>query len=290
VIPVDFDYMTAATVGEAVDALDRFQGQVLAGGQTLIPRLKARLEKPKMLVDIRSLAGLSDIEITSETVTIGALVRQRQIEDSEELARALPIMRETAGVVADPAVRSQGTLVGSLAAADPGGDWHAVALALNGVVKATGPETKRGIPVSDLFLDPFTTSLEQYELITHVELEIPPRRAGTAYVKLRHPASGFALVGVAAVVRLDDSGRCAGCRIAVTGAGPRASRARVTEALLEGREPHASVVAGAARHAADHLDFSADIHAGKAYRGELVKVYARRALSLAVQRAQTSVA
>ena len=287
-IPVDFDYVTPATVGEAITALTTNQAHILAGGQTLIPGLKTRAVRPELLVDIRSLPGLDRIEIIETAVTIGALVRQRQIEDSEQLARILPILREAARVVADPAVRSQGTLVGAMAAADPGGDWLAVALAMNGSVRATGPGGERSIAVEDLISGPYRTSLSPNEMITHLDLKTPEHPCGMAYLKLRHPATGFALVGVAAVVPLDKSGRCAGGRVAVTGAGPKAARMRTTEEHLQGRAPNPADIAVAALNATKGMTLWSDIHASEAYRAELVKVYVRRALELAGSRAEAA--
>jgi carbon-monoxide dehydrogenase medium subunit len=281
-------YLVPRSVQEAVEILGGSSAYVLAGGQTLIPRMKAGDIPPAVFVDIARVTGLPQVELTRGTATIGAMVRQRQIEDGEALAEALPILREAAAVVADPAVRSQGTLVGALAAADPGGDWPAVALALDGVVFAQSLDSERGIPVVDLFLDPYVTTLDPGELVTHVELRIPEKPAGMTYLKLRHPASGFALVGMAAILRLDSSGRCVHCRIAVTGAGPRTTRLQAVEDVITGREPEPALLAQAASRATHGLTLSSDLHADESYRAELVTVYVRRALSLAATRAEQS--
>lgn len=285
-IPHELTYHAPAELPEVVDLLDRHNAQVLAGGQSLLPRMKVPVEHSRELVDIRRVQVLNRLEIDQQMVTIGAIVRQRTLEDSDELAQVLPIVREAARQVADPSVRSQGTIVGSMAAADPTGDWTAVALALNAFVTARSSTSERGIPLTDLLVGPHSTSLERNELLTQLQLETPPSPSGMAYVKLRHPASGYALVGVAAVVWLDTQGRCAGCRVAVTGAGPKASRLRATEQSLEGQALQPETLRKASVRSTENLDLSSDIHAGESYRSELVRVYARRCLTIAVDRAQ----
>jgi carbon-monoxide dehydrogenase medium subunit len=238
-----------------------------------------------VLVDIGRLTELRGIAIHDGGVAIGPLTTHRAIEGSDDLADVLPIMREAAELVADPPVRNRGTVGGSLAYADPTGDWPAVALALGAEIRATSVDGLRWIPSSEFFLGATRTALRQDELITSIVLPRPAAGSGTAYLKLRHPASGYALVGVAVVLTLDADGVCQECAVAVTGAGPRVHRAFVTERMLDGERVTGERIVGAAMHAADHIALDSDIYASAPYRAHLVRVYVRRALQTAFVRA-----
>lgn len=283
-IPAAFDYVVARDPSEAVELLVQPGARLLAGGQSLIPSMKLREMSPSLLIDIRMLRELRGIEVSADEVRMGALTTHREIEDSSELADVLPVMREAARVVSDPNVRSQGTLGGSLAFADSNLDWPAVALALGGQVQALGQKGERSIDMDGFFVGQRQTVLQPAELVTHVTVKIPPLAAGTGYLKLRHPASGYALVGVAAVMGLDQGGTCNACRIAITGAGPVASRAKASEAALLGQKPEPGMIAEAAGKAAEGMEFLSDVHAGEEYRANLVRVHVRRALQLVLSR------
>jgi aerobic carbon-monoxide dehydrogenase medium subunit len=285
VIPPQFEYQVASTVPEAVAVLQgRSDARLLAGGQSLIPVLKARRAHPGLLVDIGRIPGLRGITISNDTVEIGPLTTHREIEDSVELRRVMPIMAEAADLVADPPVRSRGTFGGSLAYADPGGDWPAVALALDGRVEATGPAGTRTIALDDFFVGELQTALQHDEILTRITIPIPPQPAGMAYLKLRHPSSGYALVGVAAVVELDRDRVCQSCRVAVTGVGPSAAIAEATCKALVGQPLTPDTIRAAAQQAAVGLSLSSDIYAGEEYRAHLVRVYVERALLAASQK------
>ena len=285
-IPPEFDYLVASTVSEAIAALaSREHARVVAGGQSIIPALKARDVAPSLLIDIGRIAELRGISISNDTVEIGPLTTHREIEESEELCRILPIMAEAADLVADPPVRNRGTFGGSLAYADPGGDWPAVALALEARLEATGPDGTRIIPIDDFFLDRLTTALRHDEVLTRITIPIPQRPVGMAYSKLRHPASGYALVGVAAVLGVDEGGVCRHSRVAVTGAGPKATLIRGTCDALLGQLLTPDVLHTAAEQASVGLSLCSDIYAGEEYRAHLVRVYVERVLRTATARA-----
>jgi carbon-monoxide dehydrogenase medium subunit len=285
VIPTQFEYQVASSVPEAVAALQgRSDARLLAGGQSLIPVLKARRAHPGLLVDIGRIPELRGITISNDTVEICPLTTHREIEDSVELRRVLPIMAEAADLVADPPVRSRGTFGGSLAYADPGGDWPAVALALNGRVEATGPAGTHTIAIDDFFLGELQTALRHDEILTRITLPIPQQPAGMAYLKLRHPSSGYALVGVAAVLRVDEGGICRNCRVAATGAGPKATIAQSTCSALAGQNLTPQIIHQAAEQASVNLSLSSDIYADEDYRAHLVRVYVERALLAALRK------
>src|SRR5215831_10348335 len=205
-IPAAFDYVCAGSIAEAIDLLQRDpEGtKLVAGGHTLIPTLKLRLASPAVLVDIRGIADLKGISVDDETVRIGALTTHAELLASEPLHDALPIFRQAANRIADPQVRNHGTIGGSLANADPAADWPAVAIALAAefeIASATG--TKRAA-ARDFFTDIFSTALEADEILTAIHIARPATDMRYGYRKIRHPASGYAVVGVAAGLRIAD--------------------------------------------------------------------------------------
>ncbi|MGH2503945.1 MAG: FAD binding domain-containing protein, partial [Ktedonobacterales bacterium] len=218
-------------------------------------------------------------------VIIGAMTSYFQAVDSPLVQQKTPLIVQALHQVGDPQVRARGTIGGSLAHADPAGDLPAVALALNGRMHIVGPKGEREVTARDFFVDMLTTALEPDELLTWARFEATDTpRTGTAYVKHRHPASGYAVVGVAAVVMLDEAGNCTEARVGVTGAGGHAMRATGVEQALSGK-PFAATAAEASTHAADGLDLLSDTYASAEYRGHLTRVLTLRALHEAAQKA-----
>ena len=287
-IPGEFEYFAPTSVQEAVQFLQQNGDdvKVLAGGHSLIPLLKLRLASPPVLVDISKIQELKGITRQDGTVTIGALTTHTQIEESAELKQLFPIMPEAATVIGDPMVRHRGTFGGSLAHADPAGDWPAVALALGATVRATGPNGERTIPVDDFFLDMLTSALEPGEVLTAIDLTVPQGRTGMSYQKFAHPASGYAVVGVAATVTLGADGSCQDCRVAVTGAGPKSMRLTAVENALKGQQLTPEIIGQASQQAGAEMDFLGDIYASESYREHLTRVYTKRALLKALENAQ----
>ncbi len=286
-IPGEFEYFAPTSVQEAVQLLQQHgdDAEVLAGGHSLIPLLKLRLASPPVLVDISKIQELKGITRQNGTVTIGALTTHTQIEESAELKQLFPMMAEAATVIGDPMVRHRGTFGGSLAHADPAGDWPAVALALGATVRATGPNGERTIPVDDFFLDMLTSALEPGEVLTAIDLTVPQGRTGMSYQKFAHPASGYAVVGVAATVTLGADGSCQDCRVAVTGAGPKSMRLTAVENALKGQQLTPEIIGQASQQAGAEMDFLGDIYASESYREHLTRVYTKRALLKALESA-----
>ncbi len=287
-IPGEFEYFAPTSVQEAVSLLQQHgeDAKVLAGGHSLIPLLKLRLASPPVLVDIGRIQELKGIRRQNGAVTIGALATHADIEFSEDLRGVFPLMHDTATVIGDPMVRNLGTFGGALAHADPAGDWPAVALALNATMRLTGPNGERTVAADDFFVDLLTSAVEPGEVLTAVEIPVPQGKYGTSYQKFSHPASGYAVVGVAALVQMGADGACQDCRVAVTGAGPKATRATATEDALKGQQPTEALIAQAAEQAGNGMDFLGDIFASESYRAHLVKVFTKRALLGAMQAAQ----
>lgn len=294
-IPEAFEYHVPKTVEEASRLIAQFgaDGKVLAGGHSLIPMMKLRLATPKHLVDIGRIGELSYIRALdngASKIEIGALTTHYQIESSELLKAQCPLMPEAAREIGDAQVRNKGTLGGSLAHADPAADWPAVVLALGAEIGAVSARGERWIPAASFFVDLLTTALEPDEILTAVRVPAlasasSESRSGQAYVKLHQPASGFAIVGVAARVALGEQGRVRELGVGVTGVGPVAYRAGAVEDALVGKSPSAKRIEEAAAHAADGVQANADLYASSDYRAHLARVYTRRALEKAVERA-----
>jgi len=279
--PNDFDYAAPTSLEEAIAILQQNpDAKVLAGGHSLLPLMKLRLSSPSMLVDIGKIDELKGIHMDG-SVSIGAYTTYRELEESQELATRLPIIRECMHELGDPQVRNRGTIGGSLAHADPAADLPAVVVALGAQINVAGPNGERTVAADDFFVDLLQSALEDGEILTAITLPQIDGRAGMAYEKFENPASGYAICGVAAVVRKNDDGSLADCRITVTGAGPKVQRARAAEDALEG----GADVAAAAEKASDGLDFIGDLHASEEYRAHLTRVLTKRALAKAMERA-----
>lgn len=280
------DYYRATSVADAIKALQKNKSaRLLAGGHSLIPSMKLRVAQPEMLVDIGRIKGLSGIKAGKKEVRIGPLTTHAAIAASDALKAACPILPEAASVVADSQVRNRGTIGGSIANADPAADYPTLMLALDATFTATGAKGDREIPASKFFKDLFTTALKRDEVLTSIAVPAYGNMPGMggAYLKHRHPASSYAVVGVAALVGLED-GKVTRAVVVVGGATPNPVHAKAVESALTGMEPTSENITAAA----DKMDIEAslgDSYASSEYRAHLAKVMAKRALILAAQRA-----
>jgi aerobic carbon-monoxide dehydrogenase medium subunit len=278
-IPAAFEYIRATSLDHAVDLLNRDPDgcKLLAGGHTLIPTLKLRLASPSLLVDIRGLSELKGIRIEGDWIRIGALTTHAELHGSEALHGVLPIFRQAADMIADPQVRNRGTIGGSLANADPAADWPAVMIALKAEFDITGTKGSRLVAATDFFIDIFSTALETGDVLTAIHIPRPTAGMRFVYRKIRHPASGYAVVGVAAGLRLV-SGTVADISIGVTGAASRAFAADTACAFLTGKQPSGPNIENSARLAAEAITCLSDRYASSEYRAHLVKTEIVRAL------------
>ena len=285
----DFSYQAPTSLREALALLQGSDGNVkaLAGGQSLIPLIKLRLAEPETLVDLSNIPELCGVREEGDALVIGAMTTYFQTIDSPLTQRRCPLLIETLRQVGDPQVRARGTIGGSLAHADPAGDLPAVALALDATLHAIGPQGERDIAARDFFTDMLTTALDPAEILTTVRFPATDTpHTGYAYMKHRHPASGYAVVGVAAIIRLDDQGACASARIGVTGAGSHAIRASRAEQELMGKPMSAQTIDAACAFAADGLDLMNDAYASSEFRAHLTRTLARRAIAHASEMAR----
>ena len=284
-IPAAFDYRRAGSVAEAI-ALKREavgDARFVAGGHSLIPMMKLRLAEPSLLIDIGRVPGLSGVTAEGGRVTVGALTTHAELEASAALRERAPIVAEAASEIGDQQVRNRGTLGGSLAHADPASDLPAVAVALGASIHLSGGGGERTVAAEDFFRGLFEVDLAGDELITAVSFE-QAAAAHAAYAKLRHPASHFAIVGVAASLAIE-GGACASARVAVTGASTHAQRLGAVEQALAGSALGDDAIETAAARAPDALrDVNADLAGSEEYRRAMTAVFAARAIAAAARR------
>jgi carbon-monoxide dehydrogenase medium subunit len=282
----NFDYFRANSVAEAVDLLKNHPGaRLLAGGHSLLPQMKLRVAQPPALVDIGRLSELRGITHAGDKLHIGALTTHNTIATSEVVKQHCAVLAHAAGLIGDQQVRNRGTIGGSVAHADPAADLPTVLLALQATLTAVGPGGAREIAADDFVTDLFTTVLQEGEVLTQVTVPAYGMAEGAAYKKHEHPASGYAVVGAAAMVMLA-SGQCSGARIAVGGVTAKPVSASAAEAALMGKPlDEANIAAAAALVAGAITDPIGDHYASAEYRIHLATVLARKAIAKAAKKA-----
>lgn len=282
--PPSFEYFAPTSLDEAVSILERFgdEAKVLAGGQSLIPLLKLRFAAPRALVDINRIDGLDLMAEEDGALRIGGRVRHRSCERSSLLRGRYQALGEAAPQISDPLVRNLGTVGGSLAHADPQGDWGAVMLAMSATVEARGPKGTRSIPIEQFFDGPFTTVLEPTEVVTSVLVPDPGERAGGAYLKLERKVGDFATVGVAVHLALD-GGRVRRAGVGLTAAGPTNVKATEAERALVGAQLDDNAIRQAAELAAKAAEPKSDLRGSADYKRHVVRVFTEEGLRRAAR-------
>ncbi len=282
-IPSAFEYERASSVDDALAKLAATggTGKFIAGGHSLVPLMKFRLNEPSTLIDIARIPGLTGVREKDRALEIGAATVHHDVATSAVLQAQCPVVSDTAATIGDPQVRNRGTLGGSLAHADPAADYPAVMLAVDAEIVIQGPDGERIVSAADFFQGLFTVALSADEIITAVRFT-PTRTA--SYAKLYQRASRFAIVGVAAALDVAD-GTVRSARVGLTGAGSHAVRLTAVEEALVGRAATPEAVAETAEGAGAGLeDLNDDIHASEAYRRAMIPVFTKRALVGAVAR------
>jgi aerobic carbon-monoxide dehydrogenase medium subunit len=292
--PPPFTYHRPGTLEEALDLLGEYgdEAKVLAGGQSLLPLLSLRLAHPAHLVDINRINGTSS-QIGQPDgglgLTIGALVRQRAAEASPVVRAGCPLLAEALPLIGHTQIRNRGTVCGSLAHADPASELPAVALALDGEMVAQSRARGTRVIAADAFFRGYlTTALEPDELLTELRLPAWPAGTGWSFQEVARRHGDFALVGIAAALRLDAAGTCQDVRLAAIGAGPGPLRGRAAEAALRGQPFSPESVTAAAQALGKEVDPASDVQATAAYRRHVTMVLTRRALEEAAARARAS--
>lgn len=288
--PAPFQFHRAASVEDAIGLLQTYgdDAKLIAGGHSLLPVMKLRLAAPEHLIDISRIDSLRGVTDAGDHLVIGAMTTHQAIARDDLIRAHVPVLAETADLVGDRQVRNRGTFGGALAHADAAADYPAAILALEAELVATGPNGTRTIPAGEFFLDLLTTALEPNEVLTEIRIPKLPGRTGAIYQKLANQASGYAVAGVAAVITLGDDGTVASARIGVTGTGVSATRASAAEAALTGKAPDEATIKAAADLADQGIDPLSDLSASAEYRLAVTKGLARRAITKAVERAQSA--
>ena len=282
-IAQQFEYSAPKTLEEALTLLAA-GAKPLAGGMSLIPMMKLRLASPDRLVDLARIKSLNYVKEQSGTLHIGATTTHHEVETSDAVRGKCPLLAETASFIGDVQVRNVGTMGGSVAHADPSADYPAALQALEAMIVLKGSASERKIPADEFFIDTFTTALEPGEIVAEVIVPVEESGTGTSYHKVVQPASGFAIVGVAARVRRS-GGKIVLARIGITGLSNRAFRATAAEKSLEGKSGSDAEIQAAAALATQGVDANSDLHASAEYRTHLATVYTTRALKAALSRA-----
>jgi len=283
--PARFDYHRASSIAQALDLLgSKPDAKLLAGGHSLLPMMKLRLAQPANLIDIGGLKELGGIERSGSSVRIGALVTHAELAASDALKRACPLVAEAAAKIGDAQVRNRGTIGGNLTHADPGSDLPAVVKALDATLHLQSKKGKRTVKANDFFVDLLTSAVGEGEILTAIEVPVLGDGSGSAYLKFEHPASGYAVVGAAAIVRMK-SGKCESARLCFNGVTATPLDAQAVAGALSGKAADDAAIDAAVNGNLKADDPMGDVFASGEYRVHLAKVFGRRALKLARDRA-----
>ncbi|HET8923701.1 MAG TPA: xanthine dehydrogenase family protein subunit M [Candidatus Acidoferrum sp.] len=281
-----FSYHRVASVQEAIKLLQELgeEARVIAGGQSLIPLMKMRMARPSALVDINFITGLREIKRQNGELRFGALARHADIENSE-VAAAIPIVHDCAAGIADVQVRNQGTIGGSLAEADPSGDWGTALLTLETSLRCMGPKGERTVALEDFIKDAYTTVLAHDELVTEVIAKMPPKGSGGAHLAFKRSAPVYPTLSVAAHLTLEGKDTCKDARIALGCVGLTALRAKEAEAALRGKTLNEKTVRAAAEAARETAEPQSDMRGSAEYKRVLLAAMVKRAIGVAARRA-----
>jgi carbon-monoxide dehydrogenase medium subunit len=285
--PPPFEYRAPTTLDEALALLEELgdDARPLAGGQSLIPLLSFRLARPSHLIDLAGVSELGEVRTDGDRMVIGAMVRERAAERNEQVLRAVPLLSHALPLIGHPAIRSRGTIGGSLAHADPAAELPAVAVTAGAeLVAESRARGRRTIAAADFFNGFFTTALEPDEILVEVRFPPTPDGTGSAFEEVARRHGDFAMVGAAATVRLED-GKISEARIALTGVSGSPVRAADAEAILGGAMPTEEAFADASEQGAKSLSPPSDLHGSAAYRRHVAGVVMKRALKAAAARA-----
>lgn len=276
-IPVAFEYKKAVTVEEAIAALSGGEGKVLAGGYSLLPSMKLRLNHPAKLVDIANIPSLKGIKEENGQIIISAGTTHHDIGNNDIIKNKLSFFAEAAGMIGDLQVRNRGTIGGSLANADPAADWPALVLASDATIEVMGSGGTRSTKATEFFTGLFSTQLQEDEIITAIRIPVPEPGSRMVYLKFSHPASRFAIVGCAVLRRPDKK-----TNIAFTGVADIPFRDSAAEQAVSGKALDAASIDAAVNIAANGVNILSDNFASEEYRKHLARVYLKRALQAVV--------
>jgi carbon-monoxide dehydrogenase medium subunit len=287
VYPAEFEYFAPATVDEALDLLARYgeDAKILAGGQSLLPMMKLRIAAPRYLIDVNRIEALTGFRRDGDRLVLGALCRHAEIAASPLVREHLPLMTDAANLTADVQVRNRGTVGGSLAHADPAGDWPTALMALDTDITITGPDRSRTLPLREFIVDAYTTRLDPGEMLTGISIPFSRRPCGGAYVKFEKRAGDFAVASVGVEVEIEDSGALRRVAISLGAVGPLPIRAGAAEDALR-RSTGPAAIDEAERLVREAAQPFEDTRGSVEYKRHLAGVLFRRALTVAMDRAR----
>ena len=288
-IPASFDYSAPTSLEEALKLLNDpgDEAKILAGGHSLIPMMKLRFAEPEHLVDLNNVPGLSEVSIDGSKLTIGAMAREVDVEDSDDVAKVFPIFKDAAKLIADPQVRNFGTLGGNLAHGDAANDQPAVMIALNAEIEITGLEGSRTVGIDEFFFGFYMTAIQDGEILTKISIPVPSGKSGNAYHKLERKVGDYATAGVAVHLELDDSGTCTHAGIGLTNVNPLPLRAERSQSALVGTKVDDAAIESAAQMASEDCNPSTDLRGSEDYKRRVVKSITKKMIKLALERAQS---
>jgi CO/xanthine dehydrogenase FAD-binding subunit len=287
--PAQFEYFDPGTVDEVLGLLREHgdDAKILAGGQSLVPLMNFRLARPPVIVDANKVPGLDYIREADGMIRIGALTRQRSVETSALVKAKCPLLFDATYWVGHLAIRTRGTVGGTIAHADPAAEYPCVLAALGGEVVVKGQGAEKVVKPEDFFVTFLTTSLQPTEMVTEVRFPKIPPEAGWHFMEFSRRHGDFAIVGVAAVVQLDKQRKCTDARIALCGVGGSPFKARTAENMLKGTELTEKVIQAAAEKIGEEVEPEGDLHGSAEYRKHLAKVLTGRTLKKALEKAGT---
>ncbi len=286
-LPGAFEYRAPAALDEALSLLQQYgdEAKLMSGGQSLLPLLKLRLASPSVLIDLGHVDALIGMQLADGGLRMGARTRHCDVERNQALGSAFPILLDAAPQISDPLVRNAGTVGGSLCHADPAGDWGSVMLALNAEMVVASTRGERVIPAAQFFDGPFTTNLAPDEVLTEIRIPAPMGPSAGTYLKLERKVGDFATAAAAIQVEMTN-GRVGRAGIGLTAVGPTNLKATEAEQALEGEEPSADAIDTVARMAAAAAEPHDDLRGSAEYKRDIVRVFVKRGLRTAVNRAQ----
>ena len=282
-VTTNFAYHRPSTVEEAIRLMASHgdDAKLLAGGHSLLPAMKLRLNSPGHLIDLSGLSSLKSISHSGDSIVIGAMCTHAQIAGNDLVQRHFSMLSQAGNLIGDMQVRNMGTIGGSIAHADPAADWPAGLLAAGATIVIQGSGGRRSVAAVEFFRGLYDTALEDGELITEIRIPVPGEGTSSAYAKFMQPASRFAIVGCA-VMLVQSGGVCSDVRVAFTGVSDVAFRDTAVEEALVGKSLTTDIVTAAAANAAQGVDILSDHFASEDYRRHLATVYAKRALMAAM--------
>jgi len=286
--PAPFEYHVPDLLEQALDLMHQHAGEakILAGGQSLVPAMNFRVVQPSVLIDLNRVAELSFIRQEGETIRVGAMTRERHLEFDSSIAKHIPLLTEATPFIAHPQIRNRGTIGGSIVNADPAAELPVLMLALNARLKAKNVSGERWIDARDFFTGMFSTALEPDEILVEIELPFMPQRTGWSFIEVAPRAGDYALMGVAALVTLDENGKCRQAKLVYLNAGEGPMDAKEAVKRLEGETLNETLIESAAVHASEkEINPFGNVHTSPEFQRHLANVLTKNALKQSMQRA-----